>query len=130
MDRRDSLLKVERGTPTFVRVAALPVILIVAAVAGLEMYRWTHSLEGKYGKAKMDLSHLSSAVDAWKAETGSYPDTLQELTQSRDGKVPYLSEKDLLDPWGRPYGYDPNQRHPASGQPKIFCVRDTTLTNW
>ena len=121
---------VTRGAFTLMEM--LVVVAIIVMLAGLSTWGYMRYLEtAKSSKAKMDCSHISSAVEAYNIETGNYPGSLQELLQPVGSKPAYLSDKDLLDPWNRPYSYDPNSRN-SLGKPKIF-TRDssgTEINNW
>ena len=46
------------------------------------------------------LERLDQAIQVFYLDTGSFPGSLGTLTQGG-----YLKPRDLLDPWGRPYGY-------------------------
>jgi general secretion pathway protein G len=115
----------------FTLMEMLVVVAIIVMLAGLSTWGYMRYLEtAKASKAKMDCSHISQAVESYNIETGSYPNTLQELTQPQGTKPAYLSEKDLLDPWNRPYSYDPNAKN-ALGKPKIFTTSSgVEINNW
>jgi general secretion pathway protein G len=62
--------------------------------------------------AKAQISALSTALDSYKQDVGSYPSTeegLQAFRVKPDGVVgwdgPYLQKDVPLDPWGHPYIY-------------------------
>ena len=75
---------------------------------------------------------LSEAVSAYYTEVGDYPDSLQVLTQPLDNKPAFIEPKDLLDPWGQQYVYEPQNRN-AMGKPRISSTHQTAgqpLANW
>ena len=41
------------------------------------------------------------------------------LAEPSEGKAAYIEEKDLYDPWNRPYQYDPNTMS-KTGNPLIY----------
>jgi general secretion pathway protein G len=72
-------------------------------------------------QARMGLQTLDKAVEAYKSRTGTWPDSLQSLTEQQpDGSQAYVKSGDLVDPWGRPYQYDPGNRHPETEHPQLW----------
>jgi Type II secretion system (T2SS), protein G len=63
--------------------------------------------KAKEKAAREGLKRLEQAVLAYKLNNREYPPGLQLLTDVKDGKPPYVEEAALVDPWGRPYQYDP-----------------------
>jgi hypothetical protein len=93
-------------------VAALVVALALAsvfvqrrnpfAVTGLPpMLARTYGLL-EDGVMRERLSRLSRAVEAWRASHGSLPPTLEDLA-----KAGLVDRSYLLDPWRRPFHYEP-----------------------
>jgi Type II secretion system (T2SS), protein G len=62
------------------------------------------------------------ASEIFKLRTGIYPETLKRLTEMQQNpRIPaLLDEKVLLDPWGRPYKYDPKMLTPMTNAPLIW----------
>jgi general secretion pathway protein G len=63
--------------------------------------------------AKPKMKPIESAIYAYQLNTGLYPKTLNDLLTCPLGLEdkwagPYLKEKQLYDPWGNMYIYDPN----------------------
>jgi len=115
----------------FTLMEMLVVVAIIVMLAGLSTWGYMRYLETtKLGKAKMDISHISGAVDAYKSETGDYPPNLQVLLEARDGLPAALEAKDIVDPWGKPYVYDPNTKNPTTFRPKISSSSAQNLSNW
>ena len=96
---------------TLIELLIVMIILgILAALVGPRMF-------GKVGKskqkgAKMQISLFETALDTYRLDMGSYPDTDQGLPALREepagGKNwdgPYLPKEIPLDPWGNPYIY-------------------------
>jgi hypothetical protein len=65
------------------------------------------------------LKVIEKALLQYKLNNRNFPDNLKTLGESEGGKPALLEEKDLLDPWGRPYQYDPSKRS-KTGRPLIF----------
>jgi len=63
---------------------------------------------------------LEKAIGAHKLSHGDFPQSLEELAQPLDGKPAAVKAEQLMDPWGRPYVLDLNQKHPTTGEPKIY----------
>src|SRR5580765_3371288 len=72
--------------------------------------------DGPVGRARYDLLNLDTAVNAYFSKFKRYPDSLVELTKrSDDGRAGFLADpKSILDPWHKPYNYDPKQLHPTN----------------
>jgi general secretion pathway protein G len=72
-------------------------------------------------QARMGLQTLDKAVEAYKSRTGTWPDSLESLSQQQpDGSQAYIKASDLVDPWGRPYQYDAGTRHPETEHPLLW----------
>jgi hypothetical protein len=60
---------------------------------------------------------------------------LNVLTEPVGCRPAPLEAKDLLDPWGRPYVYDPNETHPKSPRPLLYSQgaepgKSPRIRNW
>jgi hypothetical protein len=110
-------------------VCALPVVGM-----GIGSWAYMRQLETAREKtAQVTIKHLTQLVDTYKTDTGDYPDSLQVLTLPEGGKPPYCETKDLIDPWGQPYVYEPQNRSPATGTPRISSTHQTggqPIANW
>jgi len=102
---------------TLMEVLVVVAILVVLAGIGVAVFRYLD--ESKEKIAMMGAKNIEKAVEAYKLNNGDFPDNLQVLTQPENGKAAYLEDKDLLDPWGRPYQYDPSKRSKTQ-KPLIF----------
>ena len=98
-------------------------ILIVIVIMGLlvslvapAMFSKVSSSKQKTAKAQMQM--ISTALDTYRLDIGTYPEKLDELRRSEqpnwDG--PYLPREVPPDPWGNPYVYSPegDDEHPYS----------------
>ncbi len=98
----------------FTLVELLVVIIILsmlAAIVGPQVFK-------QVGKAKVDLvkpmmADIESAINAFYLNTGVYPSNLDELINCPSGYEstwagPYLKTKQLKDPWGNAFDYNPN----------------------
>jgi general secretion pathway protein G len=106
-----------RAAFTLMEVLVVVAILVVLAGIGVGVFKYLDDSKEKV--AQMGIKNLESAVIAYKLNHGNFPDSLQMLTQSEGGKSAVLEEKDLLDPWQRPYQYDHNQLS-RTGRPLIY----------
>jgi hypothetical protein len=72
-------------------------------------------------RARVDVRTLTLAVQAYFINNGEYPQTLKQLTEKQqDGGQPFLEARTLIDPWGRPYVYEPDTADPLTGRPLIY----------
>jgi hypothetical protein len=97
----------------------------------------SHILVGSPDRARLDIKSLEKAVQTYEVKYGRLPATLQELTERLPDNSPALLKKEALtDPWGQPYIYDPNQRHPTTDIPLILSMGDPAqggkapIRNW
>ncbi|MDN4503134.1 type II secretion system major pseudopilin GspG [Alteromonadaceae bacterium BrNp21-10] len=100
-----SLPKNSRG---FTLIELLIVIVILGLLASLvapAMFSKVSSSQRKTAATQMQM--FETALDTFRLDMGTYPDSLHELRQSTkngwDG--PYLPKDLPLDPWGNPYLY-------------------------
>ena len=111
-----------RRTAGFTLIELLVVLVILGLLAGLVGPRVIKHLgESKTKTAMLQIDELSSALDLYRLEIGSYPTTeqgLQALVEKPAGvdqwNGPYLRKTTVrLDPWGEPYRYRSPGEHDA-----------------
>jgi hypothetical protein len=76
---------------------------------------------------------LTPACEAFGDKQGRFPKDLEELLEDKEFGVPYVkSRKNLRDPWGRPYRYDPAGPRNNGLFPDIWTVAPdgTEIGNW
>lgn len=107
----------------FTLLEIIVVIIVLALLAGLV----APQIFGRVGEAKSTTARtqielLSTALDNYRLDNGSYPTTEQGLAALREKpsrgpvpqqwKGPYLRKAVPNDPWGRPYIYKfPGERN-------------------
>ena len=57
------------------------------------------------GVMRARLARLADAIEAWRARCGTTPPTLEDLAKSG-----LVDRSYLLDPWRRPFHYEPGPR--------------------
>jgi general secretion pathway protein G len=92
-------------------------LLVVMAILGMLAALVGPALFGNLSKgqrttAASQISNLGAALDTYRLDVGSYPDTLRGLVENDTGSArwsgPYLRDEDVpLDPWDNPYHYEP-----------------------
>lgn len=100
----------------FTLIELLIVIVILGLLLSLvapTMFSKVGSSQRKTALAQMQM--LSTALDTYRLDVGSYPSSLAELRSSTspgwDG--PYLPREVPVDPWGAPYVYSTETTDPA-----------------
>jgi general secretion pathway protein G len=113
--RRDHNRSARTGF-TLMEVLVVVAILVVLAGIGVGVFAYLES--SKENACKLQIKNLETAVNNYKLQHGSFPDSLQVLTVPNEGKPAFLKRKDLNDPWNRPFQYDPSKLSPT-GEPLI-----------
>jgi hypothetical protein len=96
-------------------VAGLVVVLIWNALTGVEGGGYTN-----VDAAKMGVRHLEAAALGFYTRHNRYPITLEELTRPQGEGDKTVDPRDLIDPWGNPYTYEPETLHPHTEIPLIY----------
>lgn len=98
----------------FTLVELLIVMVIIAALAGTAVPLVSRRAEqARRTRAIADIEALSTAIDLYEADMGTYPSAdLEELytaptdvTLAARWMGPYLKRRITTDPWGNPYNY-------------------------
>jgi general secretion pathway protein G len=109
MHRRHKTFKPGRSVNGgFTLVELLLVLVILALIGGLVLPGIIGKAEGaKVKAAASQVSRLSMAVESYYLDTGSTPNSLEQLVDGdEDGwNGPYVKASSLKDPWGRDYEY-------------------------
>lgn len=109
--------------PAFTLIEMMVVVAIIVALAGMGIFLMMGQADkGNQAKAKADIAQLTDASRAFKLdhpEVG-FPASLQDLLQKTDKGGPYLKNAEsMLDPWSRPYQYDPTGANNQGMAPDI-----------
>ena len=94
----------------FTLVELLLVLVILALIGGLVLPGIIGKAEGaKVKAAGSQIDRLAMAVESYYLDTGTTPDSLEELVVESDvagWNGPYVKPSSLKDPWGRDYVYE------------------------
>ena len=109
-----SLFEQKKRRNGFTLIELLVVLVILGLLAGLVGPKVLGYLGGSRTKtARLQIEQLSSALDLYKLDNGTYPDSnqgLAALVKAPPGATnwhgPYLAKAIVPDdPWGHPYHY-------------------------
>jgi general secretion pathway protein G len=97
----------------FTLIELLLVLVILTALAAVVVPKFVgRGKQAKIVQAKVDISSLGTALDAFEMDNGRYPTSsegLGALSANPGGlanwKTPYISRPIVNDPWGNPYVY-------------------------
>lgn len=115
--------KRKRKHPGFSLIELMIVLVILGLIAGIVGPQAMKYLgKGKSQSAKVQIENISAALDMYRLEVGSYPNSSQGLkaliaspSGARGWNGPYLKKGEVpLDPWNNEYQY---KRPGSSGQP-------------
>ena len=109
-------------------LVVVAIIVVLAGVGGAYLIGQLNN--SKISAAQAQARVISGTIEMYMLDhSGSAPGDLSLLLQrDQDGKGPYLKSPDaLLDPYGRPFQYDPSgSRNAARGAvvqiPDVFCI--------
>jgi len=110
-------------------MVVVAILVILASVASVAVFGYLDTANEK--AARLKIANIESAVTSYKLDHGSFPTSLQELTVAEGGKHALLEADTILDPWQKPFQYDPGQLS-QSGKPKIWTTTEggTPISNW
>ena len=98
--------KTRRGTAGFTLVELMVVVSIIAILATVVgVYVLGAMDEGDQAKAKAELRSLMTAVEMYRMQFKSYPDSLEALVNNPKGRRFLDSTRVPKDPWGNQYVY-------------------------
>jgi general secretion pathway protein G len=117
------LTKKRKGGRGFTLVELLLVLVILATLAAIVVPRVTgRSEQAQITAAQTQIGGFATALDAFEVDNGYYPRTdtglnalIEEPTDARNWRGPYLNKSIPLDPWGSAYVYEYPGRHNTRG---------------
>ena len=120
-------LHLHRSTPSvcgFTLVELLLVLVILGTLAAIVIPKFSGRTEqAKLAAAKTDIANISSALNTYEIDNGTYPPEnlglsalLEAPRDATSWRGPYLQKNELpVDPWQNPYIYQyPGTRNPSS----------------
>jgi len=121
--------------------AAFGLLVAMAIVGGLlgirEVFQPRTTPQSPPMRVRIDFNDLELVAEYYERSKGVLPPTLESLTKPISRyHVPMLTERSIIDPWGRPYQYDPAQIHPKTGKALIWTEGEypgnpgSKITNW
>ncbi len=119
----------------FTLMEMLVVVAIIVALAGIGGYYYLQRVDEAKKQVAQTQSKdtLTKAVQTYKLDHGDYPASLEALlVRTEDGHGPYLDNVEaLVDPWGRPYQYNPAGPNNNGLKPDIWSESPFgPLGNW
>jgi len=102
-----------RAAAAFTLIELLLVLAILAVLAAMVVPKFTRrSQQAKITAARIDISNIEVAMDAFEVDCSRYPATeegigalLEQPTDVTDWMGPYIKRGMPKDPWGNPYVY-------------------------
>lgn len=110
----------QRGFSLIELMIVLVILGLIAGIVGPQAMKYLG--KGKTKSAKVQVENISSALDMYRLEVGSYPSSSQGLkalvsapSGARGWGGPYLKKMDVpVDPWNNEYQY---KRPGSEGHP-------------
>jgi general secretion pathway protein G len=103
-------IKNEKGFSLIELIVVLVILGLLAAVVGPSVYN--KLAKGKDQIAKIQITELEGALQAFSFDIGRFPSTADGLQALRTNpgnfeswQGPYIAKELPKDPWGRPYAY-------------------------
>lgn len=106
------------------------IIVILVGLGGVAVFRQYE--DSKKDAARITATQLAGFVEQYKIRFGDYPGTLNDLLQPPEGG-PYISSQGgIIDPWSKPFQYDPSGPRNNGLKADVWAVApDGTLCgNW
>ncbi len=115
-------LRLRRAGFTLIELLLVLVILAILAAIVVPMFVG-RAEQARVTRAQTDISNISSALDTFEIDNGSYPTTAEGLQalivqppNMPNWHGPYLKGNSVpLDPWGHPYQYRCPGQHSTDG---------------
>ena len=99
-----------RGGFTLIEVLLVLTILVIIASLAVMAYGPAER-SARMKSAKTQIGAFKGPLEAFRLDCGSYPASLEDLRvappNATNWNGPYLDRNVPLDPWGRPYQYQP-----------------------
>ncbi len=130
---RDKRQPRRRGAFTLMELMIVVALLVI--LAGTGGFYYMRTLEsGKKKAAAAQVHTIEQQVQMWALDHSSQmPPSLQSLAQGDDvNPKPQMSANDLIDPWKKPYQYDPNGSHNGGNKPDVWTQAPdgSVIGNW
>ena len=118
----------------FTLMEMLVVVAIIVALSGIAVVSYFAIFEGsKKDIAQSQVKSLSMLCDLYRIRNGNAPDALQTLMQPDvKGVISVEDPNALLDPWKKPYQYDPSGPRNSGRHADIWTIAPDGLEigNW
>ena len=85
----------------FIIASSIVILLATGAFLGVDSY----NAASRIHVAETDIANFRMAISKYNAEIGNLPANLNELSERKNGKGPWLTEINFIDPWGEDYIY-------------------------
>jgi general secretion pathway protein G len=124
MLNRVKVSRFARRRAAFTLLEVLIVVAIIVMLAGAGTYMFLQRLEGaKTDMARTQANALASAAEQYYARNGEFPPSLEMLTQPQpDGSGAFFGPEKLLDPWNKPFQYDPSGPRNQGNKPDVWTT--------
>jgi general secretion pathway protein G len=118
---------------TLMEVLVVAAILVILAGTGtIVLFRYLE--DAKVSAAELGVKNLETAVMGYKmSHQGTLPPNLDALLVAEGGRPAYIERDGLVDPWGQPYVYEPQNLNPQSLKPHIYSKGPdgaNQISNW
>ena len=124
MLNRKTGLQHARRRAAFTLLEVLIVVAIIVMLAGAGTYYFLQRLESaKIDTAKAECKAIAAQCGIYYSTYGQFPPNLEALTQVQpDGRGAFFPPEKLLDPWKKPYMYDPAGPSNGGNEPDVYTT--------
>lgn len=105
MDKRTRLIN-RTASAGFTLVELLLVVTILGILATAAFVNFAGAgEETRITATRLSIKSIGDAVRVYEVQHGRYPESLEKLTESVNGREPLLKQEALVDSWGTPFTY-------------------------
>lgn len=103
-------------------LVVVAIIVVLAGIATVSVFRYLE--ESRISTARSSCASLANMAKSYILNSGSPPNSLQDLLNPPDGRQRYVESPDMLvDPWGQPYQLAVTEDSTGNPEVEVYTQR-------